>query len=184
MAELAVQVVTPLVFQVPVEFGFSASRRFLDNFVLLNIPHDVHDSFIDLHQVTMLQRASVLLSHLLQHDALAVRFVDGHAGLALEATDFLSGLRALVQDFDQLLVDLVDFLAPVSDIHALASVPPEKQALGQFSAKTLVLRFLSGTCNLTVSGFLATTAPVVSNPLNGRLCPSSLSVPTPQTMMV
>ena len=173
-----------LVFQVTVEFGFTTSRRLLDNFVLLNIPHHVHDALVDLDQVSMLQGAAILLLHLFEHDALPVGFVDGHAGLALEAADFLSGLRALVQDLDQLPVDLVDFLAPVSDIHAVASVPPEKQALGQFSAKTLVLRFLSGTCNLTVLGFTATTVLVVSNPLNVGLCPSSLSVPTCQTMIV
>jgi len=53
-----------LVFQVTVEFGFTTSRRFLDNFVLLNIPHHVHDALVDLDQVSMLQGAAILLLHL------------------------------------------------------------------------------------------------------------------------
>src|SRR5258705_8981127 len=63
------------------------------------------------------QRAIILLAHLFQYNAFAIRLVDRHVLLALEPADFLGRLGALVQDLDQLPIDLVDFLAPVCDIH-------------------------------------------------------------------
>jgi hypothetical protein len=97
--------------------GLTLPAGSVEDFVLLNIAHDIHDALVNLNQVPVMQGAVILFLHPFEHDALPIGLVNRHVGLALEASDFLGRLGALVQDLHQLLVDLIDSLTPVCNIH-------------------------------------------------------------------
>src|SRR5205807_2120044 len=48
-----------------------------------------------------------------------IRFVDGKAGGTLETADLVSSLGPLAQEFHQALVEFVNFLTPVGDVHEI-----------------------------------------------------------------
>src|SRR5947208_5145396 len=70
-----------------------------------------------MYQITMLQRTAVLLLDIVKDSFFAIRFINRHIGVALETTDCVGRLRALVQQLDQLAVNFVYFLSPISDVH-------------------------------------------------------------------
>src|SRR5438270_7413207 len=56
---------------------------------------------------------------MIQNGAFAIRFVDGKAGGTLETADLVSSLGPLAQEFHQALVEFVNFLTPVGDVHEI-----------------------------------------------------------------
>jgi hypothetical protein len=56
-----------------------------------------------------------------KHRLLPIWLVDGHSRITLQVADLVRGPSTGAQQLDQLLVDLIDFLAPIGDIHKVIS---------------------------------------------------------------
>jgi hypothetical protein len=67
--------------------------------------------------MTMLVGSPIEALHLLEHYPLAVGLVNRHARFSLQPADLARSLSALIQQFDELSVEFIDFLSPVSDVH-------------------------------------------------------------------
>ncbi len=78
-----------------------------------------HDFAVNGAQRIILDRPVVEFADALQHDALAVRRVDGLAGLKLDFANLQNVLRALVEQMDDLRVELVDGLAMIGNGHGV-----------------------------------------------------------------
>src|SRR5690349_4356818 len=108
------------VVHIRIEFGIGPRRVSFgagSNLFLLNLAHDVHDALVNAPEVGGGQRPGVCLLDIFEDGLLAVRLVDGHGGGALELADFVGSLGALAEQVYQLAVNLVDFFAPVADVH-------------------------------------------------------------------
>ena len=70
-------------------------------------------------QLSVRQRPAVYGAHILKNLLLAIGLIDGHLSITLEAANLFGGLRALIEQLNHLAVELIDFLAPIGDIHAL-----------------------------------------------------------------
>src|SRR5579862_5858195 len=88
-----------------------------DDLVLLDAAHHVHDAFVNLSQIAFAQRPSAAALYVGDHRPLAVGFIDGQAGVALEPPNFDCSGCALVEERRQLAVQFVDFSAPGGNVH-------------------------------------------------------------------
>src|SRR5207302_6617651 len=89
------------------------------NFFFLNVAHHVNDALENMVQLSVRQRSATYRAHILKNLLLAVRLVDGHLSITLEAANLFGSLRALIEQLNHFAVELIDFLAPLGDIHAL-----------------------------------------------------------------
>src|SRR5439155_15407743 len=84
--------------------------------------HDVDDALVDVEQLGVIEGAGVGAADVIEDLLLALGLVDGEGGGALELSDGSGRLCALVDEADDLLIELVDFLTPVADLHSLTSL--------------------------------------------------------------
>src|SRR5580658_1609311 len=91
-----------------------------NDFVLLDAAHHVHYAFVNLTEIAFGQWTGVAALHISDHFALAIRFINGQAGIAFQSSNFDGRSRALVKQRRQFAVQFVDFLAPIGNVHRKA----------------------------------------------------------------
>src|SRR5581483_2346946 len=70
----------PSVIHLGIQFGFVfQTRGFRSNFVPLNLPHNIHDAFIDVQKIVIGQGTTIDTAHVVKNRLLPVWLVDGHA---------------------------------------------------------------------------------------------------------
>jgi len=89
----------------------------------LDFAHNRDQGLVDDLEVLFTQGTVIGGGHVRVDCAFAVRFVNGHGGGAFQATDGLCGLGALIQEFNQFAVKVVDSLSQTADIHLYNSRP-------------------------------------------------------------
>src|SRR5688500_11590553 len=77
-----------------------------------------HDLAIDRAQRVVADRTAIELANALQHGEFAMRHVDFLAALHFHLADFEDVTRALVEQTDNLLVEFVDRLPMIANVHA------------------------------------------------------------------
>src|SRR5689334_1829552 len=97
--------------------GQMLTTVFRRRFVLLHAAHDLDDSLEYRNQVGVRNRSLADLPDMLEDGILPLRLINRQFRILLELADLARRPRPLIQEFDQLAVDLVDFLAPPRDIH-------------------------------------------------------------------
>src|SRR5215467_7143241 len=95
--------------------GFSFRR----NLIFLNVAHYVDDPLIYRAQFAVGKRPAIDAQYILKNPLLALRLIDGHAGVPFQLADFMRGLGAFIQQLNQAAVKLINFVAPVGNLHSL-----------------------------------------------------------------
>ena len=84
--------------------------------------HDVHNALIEVLHLRSCERARVDLANVFEDGLLALRLVDGRGALLLELANGDCSSSAFGEQEDDLLVQLIDLLAPVGDFHVSSSI--------------------------------------------------------------
>src|SRR5271165_2829351 len=97
------------------------ARRLRRHLFALDLPHHVHQPFVNHAQLHLRQRPFILPLDVLEDDLLAIRFIDWHSRVALQLADFVGALSALVQQLDERAIQVVDLPAQLRNIHWLSA---------------------------------------------------------------
>src|SRR5262249_24224817 len=96
-------------------------RRFAVHCQAFRRTRFVNDAFKQSPDRRVTQRPFVVVGRVGQHFVFPRGLVNRHPGGMLQPTDFQRALRAFVEKFDELFIDLVHLAPPVGDIHIVAS---------------------------------------------------------------
>ena len=95
----------------------SVDCRFGRDLFLLNLAHDVHNAFVNTEEIAIGQRPRIDSANIVEYCALAIWLVDRHPDVAFQLANLVGCLRPLAKQFHQSAVKLVNFLAPVGNVH-------------------------------------------------------------------
>jgi len=84
--------------------------------------YDVDDALEDVEHLGIVERAWIDSADVVEDLLLALGLVDGKGAIALELADSAGCLSPLADEADELLVQFIDFLTPVGDLHVDSSL--------------------------------------------------------------